>query len=70
MYLARWFATGPLVALVVLLPPVLVLQGAAGRPSPHFQPPPPTRPSCWSSPWRSREPGFAAATRPTDAIPL
>ncbi|HEX8928202.1 MAG TPA: hypothetical protein VGA45_04740 [Actinomycetota bacterium] len=37
MYLARWFATGPLVALVVLLPPVLVLQGAAGRPSPHFQ---------------------------------
>jgi hypothetical protein len=37
MYLARWFATGPLVALVVLLPPVLVLQGAAGRPSPRFQ---------------------------------
>jgi hypothetical protein len=37
MYLARWFATGPLVALVVVLPPVLVLQGAAGRPSPRFQ---------------------------------
>jgi len=37
MYLARWFATGPLVALGVLLVPVLVLQGAAGRPPPRAQ---------------------------------
>jgi hypothetical protein len=36
VYLVRWFATGPLVALVVLLLPVLVLQGAAGRPSPRL----------------------------------
>jgi hypothetical protein len=35
MYLVRWFATGPMVALVVLLVPVLVLQGAAGRPPPR-----------------------------------
>ena len=32
LYLARWFATGPLVALASLLGPVLVLQGAAGGP--------------------------------------
>jgi len=37
MYLVRWFATGPLVAMVVLLVPVLVLQGAAGRPPPRAQ---------------------------------
>jgi hypothetical protein len=37
VYLVRWFATGPLVALVVLLVPVLVLQGAAGRPPPRAQ---------------------------------
>jgi hypothetical protein len=34
VYLVRWFTTGPLVALVVLLVPVRVLQGSAGRPSP------------------------------------
>jgi hypothetical protein len=38
VYLVRWFVTGPLVALVVLLVPVLVLQGAAGRPSPRLHP--------------------------------
>jgi hypothetical protein len=32
MYLLRWFATGPLVALAALLGPTLVLQGAAGSP--------------------------------------
>jgi hypothetical protein len=40
VYLVRWFVTGPLVALMalmVLLVPVLVLQGAAGRPSPRSQ---------------------------------
>jgi uncharacterized protein DUF6297 len=37
VHLVRWFATGPLVALVVLLVPVLVLQGAAGRPPPRTQ---------------------------------
>jgi hypothetical protein len=30
MYLLRWFAAGPLVALAVLLGPILILQGAAG----------------------------------------
>jgi hypothetical protein len=34
IYLLRWAATGPLLALVVLLPPALILQGAAdGSPS-------------------------------------
>jgi hypothetical protein len=33
VYLLRFLATGPLLALLVLLPPVLVLQGAAGRPA-------------------------------------
>jgi len=33
LHLVRWFATGPLVALVALLVPVLVLQGAAGHPA-------------------------------------
>jgi hypothetical protein len=37
VYLLRWFATGPLTALVVLLVPTLVLQGAAGRPLPRVQ---------------------------------
>jgi hypothetical protein len=37
LYLLRWFATGPLVALASLLVPVLVLQGAAGSPSPRAQ---------------------------------
>ena len=32
-YLLRFIATGPLLALLALLPPVLVLQGAAGRPA-------------------------------------
>jgi hypothetical protein len=36
VYLVRWFVTGPVVALVVLLVPVLVFQGAAGRPSPRL----------------------------------
>ena len=36
-YLLRWAATGPLLALVVLFPPVLMLQGAAGRPPPRAQ---------------------------------
>jgi hypothetical protein len=37
MYLLRWFATGPLVALAALLGPILVLQGAAGSPLPRAQ---------------------------------
>ena len=37
IYLLRWFATGPLVALTVLLGPVLILQGAAGLPAPRAQ---------------------------------
>jgi hypothetical protein len=37
MYLLRWFATGPLVALAALLGPVLVLQGAAGSSGPRAQ---------------------------------
>ena len=37
IYLLRWFATGPLVALTVLLGPVLILQGAAGLPAPRTQ---------------------------------
>ena len=36
LHLVRWFATGPLVALVALLVPVLVLQGAAGHPTPRM----------------------------------
>ncbi|HKQ00671.1 MAG TPA: hypothetical protein VJ735_10115, partial [Actinomycetes bacterium] len=32
IYLLRWFATGPLVALAALLGPILILQGAAGGP--------------------------------------
>jgi len=37
VYLLRWFATGPLVALASLLGPILALQSAAGRPLPHAQ---------------------------------
>jgi hypothetical protein len=37
VYLARWFATGPLVALASLLGPVLVLQGAAAGPPQRAQ---------------------------------
>jgi hypothetical protein len=37
MYLLRWFATGPLVALAALLGPILILQGAAGSPPPRAQ---------------------------------
>jgi len=37
MYLLRWFATGPLVALAALMGPILVLQGAAGSPPPRAQ---------------------------------
>jgi hypothetical protein len=37
IYLLRWFATGPLVALAVLLGPILVLQNAAGSPPPRTQ---------------------------------
>lgn len=37
LYLLRWFATGPLVALAALLGPILVLQGAAGSPLPRAQ---------------------------------
>jgi hypothetical protein len=37
LYLARWFATGPLVALAALAPPVLLLQGAAGHPAARVQ---------------------------------
>jgi hypothetical protein len=37
LYLLRWFATGPLVALAALLGPVLVLQGAAGSPPQRAQ---------------------------------
>jgi hypothetical protein len=37
IYLLRWFATGPLVAVAVLLGPILVLQDAAGSPPPRTQ---------------------------------
>jgi hypothetical protein len=37
MYLLRWFATGPLVALAALLGPILILQGAAGSPPARAQ---------------------------------
>ena len=37
LYLLRWAATGPLVALVVLLPPALMLQGAAAGSPPRTQ---------------------------------
>ena len=37
IYLLRWFATGPMVALAALLGPILILQGAAGSPSPRAQ---------------------------------
>jgi Family of unknown function (DUF6297) len=37
IYLLRWFATGPLVALAALLGPILILQGAAGSPPPRAQ---------------------------------
>jgi hypothetical protein len=37
IYLARWFATGPLVALASLLGPVLILQGAGGGPPQRAQ---------------------------------
>jgi hypothetical protein len=36
LHLVRWFATGPLVALMALLVPVLVLQGAARHPAPRI----------------------------------
>jgi hypothetical protein len=37
MYLLRWFATGPMVALASLLGPILILQGAAGSPPQRAQ---------------------------------
>jgi hypothetical protein len=37
MYLVRWFATGPMVALIALLIPILILQGAIGHPSSRTQ---------------------------------
>jgi hypothetical protein len=37
MYLVRWFATGPIVALIALLIPILILQGAIGHPSSRTQ---------------------------------
>jgi hypothetical protein len=37
MYLVRWFATGPMVALIALLIPILILQGAIGHPSSSTQ---------------------------------
>jgi hypothetical protein len=37
IYLLRWFATGPLVALASLLGPILVLQSAAGSPPSRAQ---------------------------------